>query len=152
MGARPPGYAQELAYNDLDVAFLDSLDVKVLRHPEGIEAVTEQSLAYLPCAEAYLVLEVLKRKPRIMLGKMLADRIWPAKLTMLKHATGSQVEVETISLAPQEIHRVVAEFETSRRLSPVPDFVYSRSGIRPFNDEYLYWLDTSGAGAIDASA
>jgi hypothetical protein len=73
-GSRPPAYAQEPCYNQLDTAFLRSLSIEVVAHPEGFDALAENSFVYSPAAEAQVEVQILTRSPAIWLHRTLERR------------------------------------------------------------------------------
>jgi len=74
-GKKLDAYAQDPAYNDVDVEFLKDLGVEVADTPSGFDLVTSKSLVYTPGAEYHVEIEVLKRKPAVLLASKL-DWLW----------------------------------------------------------------------------
>ena len=55
----------------MDVEFLRDLGIEVVDNPSGFEMVTRKSLVYTPGAEYHVEIEVLKRKPAVLLASKL---------------------------------------------------------------------------------
>ena len=75
-GHRPPCYAQEPCYNDLDAEFLAGLSITKMDHPEGFGLLNRDSFTYSPAAEPEVELQILFYRPAVWLHRSL-DHLSP---------------------------------------------------------------------------
>ncbi|EXJ92705.1 hypothetical protein A1O3_01257 [Capronia epimyces CBS 606.96] len=74
-GHRPPSYAQEPYYNDLDAEFLASLNIHRVDHPKGFDLLDETSFVYSPAAEPEVELQIISHEPRVWLHRSLEHMV-----------------------------------------------------------------------------
>lgn len=155
-------YAQDPAYNDVDVEFLKSLGVDVAETPSGFDLVTEKSLVYTPGAEYHVEIGVLRRKPAVLLSSKL-NWLWrnekglacTNRVSVQRNEGEMGVEQST---APADSHRHEDELlqrDLEADCQMLEDFLRNKQETKlptldvkdnPFNDQHLYWLKPQEAG------
>lgn len=161
---RPSLHAQDPAYNDLDVEFLTSLDVLVEQVPDGFDLVAQKSLVYTPCAELHVEMEVLTRRPSILLtgrldwfwrneqGRACTSRqgVCAGSTQVSSSVTGNSGDDSREREAPAGRLRVAAAQDLERDYQAFERFVGRSNQAplpsldvkdHPFTEQYLYWLE-----------
>lgn len=166
VGSMPLALAQDPAYNDLDLEFLESYDITTIETPHGFDSLTEKSLAYTPGAEMNVDIQVLSAKPAILLtgrldwywrnekGLACTDRIsiWQEGEGLVPQAelgASGFPEDQRDTLRHQEGSRLEQEcqifedFLRGRQEASLPDLDFKD---HPFRNQHLYWLDKPDDG------
>lgn len=163
MGQPVRAFAQDPAYNDIDVEFLRSLDVTDVAHPDGFGLITQKSLVYTPGAEMQVEMEVLGRQPAILLtgkldwywrndkGQACTDRVVARDSTIcsdngdvagqpsIRDQKEDSIEVRRF----EEECRVFEAFLGVKQSVGLPRLDYKDD---PFYNQYLYWPSSAGHG------
>ena len=144
-------HAQDPAYNDLDVDFLNSLGVTVEEDPSGFNLLSEKSLVYTPYGEMHVEMEVIKRVPAIYLtGKL--DWLWrneQGQACTRRQAAHVSSDPEGAGAQPsandslEEDCQAFEKFVQSRHEARLPSLDVKDN---PFTDQHLYWTKVSEDG------
>lgn len=157
-------YAQEPAYNDIDVEFLKILGVTVVHDGEGYNLITANSLAYTPGAEMFVEMQVLQKKPGVLLtGKL--DWYWrnqKGQACTNRVSRDNEMVTFTDELKTsgetsirdkkdgtrtnqrlEEECQVLETFVRAKQCASLPRFDYKDD---PFHNQYLYWPRTPDDG------
>jgi len=150
-------YAQDPAYNEIDVEFLRTLGVTVIQDLEGYNLITENSVTYTPGAEMFVEMQVLQQQPGVLLtGKL--DWYWRNEkgqactnrvslgddmlTTMNESANSGSIsgrDKRDDTSTNQKLERGCQIFETflgGKQYVSLPQFDYKDD---PFHNQYLYW-------------
>ena len=131
---KPRCLAQEPAYNDLDVDFLKTLDVEAVNSPAGYDLITEKSLVYAPYNEFSVEMDIISRKPAILItGKI--DWLWRNDKGLA--CTNRQDGINTQSRDLEKDCRIIESFLQDREHVRLPLLDIKDN---PFTNQYIYWL------------
>lgn len=158
-------YAQDPAYNGVDIEFLNLLDVVVVQHPRGFGMLTSKSLAYTPTAELHVELQTLDARPGVRFGSKLdfywrnekgiacTNRVASREVVAAKSLGDTPEDLEqqarTTRLFPtvEEECRCFEAFLQDREDASVPQFDIKDAS--PLRDQHLYWLKSLEDGEAE---
>ena len=167
-GKRPPAFAQEPDYNDLDTALLSSLHITKVNHPTAFCLLTPASFAYCPGAELFVILRTLAFDPAIYLGNALdryyaEDRPIPSKTIRNKLPVNSKEPAlndleNTDRIDPRgmvgrhqntqlECSRVVGSYKKDKDVASLPNLDVKDY---PFYDQHLHWRPPASIEQVGA--
>jgi len=160
-------YAQDPAYNEIDVEFLRTLGVTVVQGLEGYNLITENSVAYTPGAEMFVEMEVLQQQPGVLLTSRL-DWYWRNEKGQactnrvlrgddILTTTNESANSEELSARDKtgdtstnrQLERECQVFETflgAKQYVSLPQLDYKDD---PFHNQYLYWRAREDADAME---
>lgn len=128
-GRRPPCYAQEPYYNDLDAAFLATLDVTRVGHPQGFELLDGNSFVYSPAAEPEVELQIIRHNPKIWLHRSLEPMLQSNERISVHHEDDINTK-----------HDLAESFRKTHESAQLPAMDLKNY---PFHGSVLWWRKNS---------
>jgi hypothetical protein len=138
---RPLAYAQEPAYNPLDVKFLASLQIVKVDSPLGWEMIESKlSFCYCPGAEQFVSIMVIRKNPAFYLAGPLS---W-LRERQAEHACElpSHCGQEHSKDEQKKRLQMIDDFMDEHNVCTLPDLDAADS---PFHNAVLYWSKPADA-------
>lgn len=149
-------YAQDPAYNEVDIEFLQLVDVTEISDPDGFALIGPKSLVYTPNAELFVEMEVLRRKPGVLLtakldwywrnkrGQAYTSRVRPVvEMAIADEGEGQQTLVqdqkEDNTAENERLEEECQAYEAFLAIKQTAALPRLDHKDEPFYNQYLYW-------------